>query len=195
MKVKTNLKFRLNKSIAHICAQITSSVRTNLLSIRYRLKLTAVTEVQDLMSKTKMSDVLKFLFVETVNKSSVVQLDEVLDLIPGEKKTRGSIHESLISTFSLTFMQNPGHKDGSPRGKYAGLRKRTAEERLGRVKLVISVGTAFEAKQLEELFGSRDSFRGDLIDVQRIVTRLSDGGFPWPSWNQRPGGHSPSTPP
>ena len=43
---------------------------------------------------------------------------------------------------------------------------------------MISVGTAFEAKQLEELFGSRDSFRGDLIDVQRIVTGLSDGGIP-----------------
>lgn len=130
------------------------------------------------MADPKMSDVLNFLFIESVDQASVVQLDEVLDLIPGEKKTRGSIHESLISTFSLTFVQNPGHKDGSPRGKYTGLRKRTAEERLGRVKLVISVGTAFEANQLEELFRSRDSFRGDLIDVQRIVTGLSDGGIP-----------------
>ena len=72
------------------------------------------------MADPKMSDVLNFLFIEIVDAASVVQLDEVVDLIPGRKRRR-SIHECLISTFLITFVQNPGHKDGSPRGKYAGL--------------------------------------------------------------------------
>ena len=63
-------------------------------------------------------------------------------------------------------------------GKYVGLRKRTAEERLEEIKIVISIGTTFEAKNLQEILASREDIMGDdLIDVRRIVTGRS-GNLP-----------------
>ena len=130
------------------------------------------------MGDPNLTTVLNFLLIET-DQASVVPLDEVMQLILGDKKRRRIVHDTLLSSFNLTFSQTPGHKDGSPRGKYAGIWKRTAEERLGHVKLIITCGTAFEASNLEELFHSSDSLRGDsLTDVQRIVTGLSVGGIP-----------------
>ena len=78
----------------------------------------------------------------------------------------------------MRFVQLPGHKEHSPRWKYAGLRMRTAGERLEHIKIVISVGSTFEAENLQEILTSREDVMGDdLIDVRRIVTGRS-GNLP-----------------
>ena len=53
-----------------------------------------------------MSDVLNFLFIKTVDEASVVQLEEVRDLIPGEKKTRAEASTRVSSAPS----QSPSSK-------------------------------------------------------------------------------------
>ena len=83
-----------------------------------------------------------------------------------------------MSTLQVRFAQIPGHKEYSPRGKYIGLRKRTAEERLEEIKIVISVGTTFEALNIQEILSSREDVMVDnLVDVRRIVTGHS-GNLP-----------------
>ena len=54
----------------------------------------------------------------------------------------------------MRFVQLPGHKEYSPKEKYAGLRKRTADERLEHIKIVISFGPTFEAENLQEILTS-----------------------------------------
>ena len=79
------------------------------------------------------------------------------------------MHDAVISTLDVKFVTMPGHKDRSPRGKYAALRKRTAEERMEQIKMLISVGTTYEAGNLQELLTSRQEVMGDeLIDVAQI---------------------------
>ena len=74
-------------------------------------------------------------------------------------------------------MKIPGHKENSPIGKYIGLRKRTAMEKLCKVSIVISVGTTFEACKLEKILMFREYFEGDAIDFWRIITGYSGGQF------------------
>jgi len=108
--------------------------------------------------------------LKTDDQEAIVQLKEVLELWEGEKKLK-EVHDAVISTFRVRFVQLPGHKDYSPIGEYAGLRERMADERLEHIRIVISVGTTIEAKHLQEILMSREDVIGDdLIDVQRIIT-------------------------
>ena len=121
--------------------------------------------------------ILKFYFLKTDDQEAFVQPEEVLELFDGQK-TRKEVHDAVISMFEVRFVQHPGNQKRSPRGRYLGLRKRMAAERLEHIKIVISVGTTFEAENLQEILTSREDVMGDdLIDVRQIVTGRS-GNLP-----------------
>ena len=114
---------------------------------------------------------LNFLFIKTGDELDFVNLKEVLEIWEGKKNHKKDIHEAIVSTFDVGFVQLPGDKPNSLTGHYVGLRKRTARERLDQTKIVISVGTTFEAEKHQELLKYCEvDLAEDLIDVRRIIT-------------------------
>ena len=97
-----------------------------------------------------------------------------VNLVQYPYPSRKQVHALVIDTLQAKFVTESGHTEENPRGRFRFLRKRTGLERLDQVKMLISVGTNYEANHMKELLTDCEDIIGEnLIDVRRIITGRS----------------------
>ncbi len=118
---------------------------------------------------------LRFLYVATDDPDGGVTIE---DMVEATGASGSDAHKPLTSAFpEVKVVQLSDHGEDSSGMKYIGIRWRTAQERLSEIKVIITVGTTFEADKMRAVLKYPAEVSGDqvnLLDVKRIITGLSE---------------------